>query len=267
MSSEEDDPDRRWAALREQLAALHGPPSRDPLPLGNRANPDDELLFLLLTLMTRSQPAIERTHAALLELAGRPPWATLARTDTTTLQRLLQPVGLVQRRSSTLQSLGATIVRQHAGTLRSLTTRDDTELLRLLEALPGVGRKTARCLAAYSFGRDTFAVDVHVVRVLKRLGLVDAEASWAAIDEQTNTDVPVNLRYDLHVLLVQHGRECCTCVAPRCDACPLQTSCPSAHQASETRADYVVELRRHLQPASPASRERHGRSHSAADPA
>jgi len=244
VSTRETEQHECWTALHQQLTRNLGQPSRDPLPLGNRADPDEELVYLLLTLMTRSQAAIEHTHAALLDLAGSPPWAALQHADTGTLKRLLQPVGLVQRRSTTLRSLGVTVTQKHGGTLRSLAPLDDEELLRELEALPGVGRKTSRCLAAYAYGRDMLAVDVHVVRVLKRLGLVDAEATWAAVDQQANTAVPARLRYDLHVLLVRHGRERCTCVSPRCQSCPLQSACPSAHQASEARADYIVELRR-----------------------
>jgi endonuclease III len=88
------------------------------------------------------------------------------------------------------------------------------------------------------------AVDVHVDRVLVRLGLVDAGATWAADDQQANTSRPVRQRYDLHVLLVRHGQEPCACLSPRCQSCPLQAACPSAHQASKARADHIVGLRR-----------------------
>lgn len=233
-----------WTLLHGQLSQTLGLPSRDPLPLGNRADPDEELVFLLLTHMTRSQRAIEDAHTAVHELAGSPPWEVLQDIDPDTLQQLLQPVGLVQRRSRALRSLGRIITSLHQGTLRTLAPLDDDHLLSALQALPGVGLKTARCLAAYCFDREMLAVDVHVIRVLKRLGYTEPDATWTAIDRQVNDQVPAGLRYDLHVLLVRHGRETCTCVSPRCEACPLERTCPSAHQASEARADYIIELRR-----------------------
>lgn len=107
-----------------------------------------------------------------------------------------------------------------------------------------MGRKSARCVAAYAFGRDMLAVDVHVLRVAKRLGWSPMEARWADIDTQLNEDVPRRLRYGLHVLLVQHGRNTCTCVGPACGSCVLAAGCPSEGVASESREDYVVELRR-----------------------
>lgn len=90
---------------------------------------------------------------------------------------------------------------------------------------------------------------------LEHLGFVDAEAAQAAVDQQVNTDVPARLRYDLHVLLVRHGRERCTCVSARCRGCPLEAACASVQQASGARADYIVELRRTpRQPARVAER-------------
>jgi endonuclease III len=234
----------RWRELRDQLVRQHGRVRRAPLPLGNREDPDEELLFILLTLMTRSQAAIGSTLAAILERAGAPPWEGIARLQRRTLVRMLQPVGLVNRRADQLRSLAHVVLDEHAGSLRTLDPLPDEDLLRALEALPGVGRKSARCVAAYAFGRDMLAVDVHVIRVAKRLGLSPMEARWTDVDMQLNAEVPRRLRYGLHVLLVQHGRDVCTCVAPGCGTCVLAESCPSAGVASESREDYVIELRR-----------------------
>jgi endonuclease III len=234
----------RWRELRDQLVRQHGRVRRTPLPLGNREDPDEELLFILLTLMTRSQAAIGSTLAAILERTGTPPWEGLAALQRRTLVRMLQPVGLVNRRADHLRSLARVVLDEHAGSLSTLARLQDGALLRALEALPGVGRKSARCVAAYAFGREMLAVDVHVLRVAKRLGLSSMEARWDAVDAQLNTEVPRRLRYGLHVLLVQHGRDVCTCIAPACGSCRLANGCPSAGVASESREDYVVELRR-----------------------
>jgi endonuclease III len=244
MSGFPELPPARWRELRDLLARQHGRVRRVPLPLGNREDPDEELLFILLTLMTRSQAAIERALGAILERAGTPPWEGIAALQRRTLVRLLQPVGLVNRRADQLRALARTILDEHGGSLGTLAPLSDHELLRTLETLPGVGRKSARCVAAYSFGRDMLAVDVHVLRVVKRLGLSPIEARWNDVDAHLNTDVPRRLRYGLHVLLVQHGRLVCTCVAPDCGSCLLALSCPSAGAVSESRETYVVEMRR-----------------------
>jgi len=233
-----------WRGLRDLLVRQHGPVRRSPLPLGNREDPDEELLYILLTLMTRSQDAIQGVLGEILGRAGTPPWAAISRLQRRTLVRMLQPVGLVNRRADQLRALSRAIIDDHEGTLTTLRDLPDGVLLDALEALPGVGRKTARCVAAYAFGRSMLAVDVHVVRVAKRLGLVPMAARWTEVDDALNSEVPVRLRYSLHVLLVQHGRDVCSCVAPSCGACGLAARCPSAGIASESREDYVIELRR-----------------------
>ncbi len=233
-----------WRGLRDQLVRQHGRVRRTPLPLGNRDDPDEELLFILLTLMTRSQDAIESTLAAILDRAGAPPWEGIAKMQRRTLVRLLRPVGLVNRRADQLRALARMILAEHGGSLATLAPLQDEALLGRLESLPGVGRKSARCVAAYAFGRSMMAVDVHVLRVAKRLGLSPMDARWRDVDAHLNEEVPSRLRYSLHVLLVQHGRQVCTCVAPSCGVCVLAEHCPSAGVASESREDYVVELRR-----------------------
>lgn len=234
----------RWRELRDLLAVQHGRVCRSPLPLGNREDPDEELLFILLTLMTRSQDAIESTLTAIVERAGVPPWEGIVGLQRRTLVRLLQPVGLVNRRADQLRSLARTVIEEHRGSLATLAPLPDTALLAELEALPGVGRKSARCVAAYAFGRNMLAVDVHVLRLVKRLGLSPMEARWPDVDAELNEQVPPRMRYGLHVLLVQHGRSVCTCIGPACGSCVLPAGCPSAGVASESREDYVVELRR-----------------------
>jgi len=238
------EPLAHWQGLRDSLVQQHGRVRRTPLPLGNREDPDEELLFILLTLMTRSQDAIESVYAEILERTGVPPWEGLAQMQRRTLVRILRPVGLVNRRADQLRALARVILDQHDGSLSSLREHADEELLAALEALPGVGRKSARCVAAYSFGRHMLAVDVHVVRVAKRLALVPMESRWAEVDETLNHAVPRRLRYALHVLLVKHGRDVCSCVAPSCSDCALADRCPSKGVASEVREDYIVELRR-----------------------
>lgn len=236
---------RDWIELRNQLDRIVGRPRRSPpLPLGNRADPDEELLFILLTLLTRSQPAIESVLTALLDRFGRPPWAALAGARRDRLARMLGPVGLVNRRATQLRELGRVISSDLAGSVGNLADLDDDSLLLALEALPGVGRKSARCVAAYAFGRNMLAVDVHVLRVLKRIGFAGIDDAWLAVDERVNSEVPPRIRYALHVQLVAFGRTVCKTRAPDCSECGFTRWCPSSGVAEESRAAYVVERRR-----------------------
>lgn len=94
-----------------------------------------------------------------------------------------------------------------------------------LEALPGVGRKTANVVMANAFGIPTFAVDTHVHRVANRLGWVKTKTPEQT-EQQLLAKVPEEWWIRGHHLLILHGRRICIARAPKCEICPLLSDCP-----------------------------------------
>ena len=98
--------------------------------------------------------------------------------------------------------------------------------LEALQALPGVGRKTANVVLNIAFGHHTIAVDTHVHRVSNRLGICRSTTP-----EQTETALlrrtPAKYREHAHHYLILHGRHTCTARSPHCATCPLAARCPS----------------------------------------
>jgi endonuclease-3 len=92
--------------------------------------------------------------------------------------------------------------------------------------LPGVGRKTAACVLLFSFGRPEVPVDTHVYRVGTRLGLWPEKTSLEKAHDQMLRLVDPDDAYEIHVLLIRHGRRTCTARNPDCPACPLKRMCP-----------------------------------------
>jgi endonuclease-3 len=93
--------------------------------------------------------------------------------------------------------------------------------------LPGVGRKTAACVLLFSYGRPDVPVDTHVYRVGSRLGLWPQGTNLErAHDEMLRLVRTPEEAYELHVLLIRHGRRTCTARNPDCPACPLRRMCP-----------------------------------------
>jgi endonuclease III len=94
-----------------------------------------------------------------------------------------------------------------------------------LEALPGVGRKTANVVLNIAFGQPTIAVDTHVQRVANRLGIAKT-----ATPEQTEqvllARTPQQHLHHAHHYLILHGRYCCTARSPQCSGCPIRQWCP-----------------------------------------
>ena len=103
-----------------------------------------------------------------------------------------------------------------------------------LMKLPGVGRKTANVMQAVAFGRSAIAVDTHVFRVSRRLGLVSkASDTPLKVERELVKNIPSELAADAHHWLLLHGRYVCTSRAPHCDKCPFDSFCPKMFEDSK----------------------------------
>ena len=125
------------------------------------------------------------------------------------------------------QALGEIVRRQgclELCFLRQLNWRDaESWLLKL----PGVGMKTARCVLLFSLGMPALPVDTHILRVSKRLGLMDNSASLEKAHHWLGDIVPPEDVYHFHVLLIEHGRRVCRARYPDCPNCVLKKLCIS----------------------------------------
>ena len=93
-----------------------------------------------------------------------------------------------------------------------------------LEALPGVGRKTANVVLNTAFGEETIAVDTHIFRVSNRTGLAPGR-NVREVEDRLTENVPAEYRRHAHHWLILHGRYTCTARRPKCGACPVADLC------------------------------------------
>lgn len=94
-----------------------------------------------------------------------------------------------------------------------------------LQALPGVGPKTASCVLLFSLGRPVLPVDTHVYRVSRRLGLIDSGVSPARAHQLLEELVPAEAIYKFHLNMLAHGRGVCRAQRPRCHECVFREGC------------------------------------------
>ncbi len=97
--------------------------------------------------------------------------------------------------------------------------------LNQLQELPGVGRKTANVIASVIFNKPTMAVDTHVFRVSRRIGLASNAKTPLAVEKQLMANIPENLIPLAHHWLILHGRYICKARTPLCMECGLRTFC------------------------------------------
>jgi adenine-specific DNA glycosylase len=128
----------------------------------------------------------------------------------------VKTVGLYNTKSKNLIELCRRIVEQHGGEI----PRDR----EALEALPGVGRKTANVILNMVFGESTIAVDTHIFRVANRTGLAVGK-NPLVVEHELNAVTPDAYRKDAHHWLLLHGRYVCTARLPACPRCIIADLC------------------------------------------
>jgi endonuclease-3 len=150
--------------------------------------------------------------------ARYPDAASLAAARPEEVEALIHATGFFRNKARNLIGLGQALLARHEGQVPSDPAA--------LEALPGVGQKTANVVLANAFGVPALAVDTHIFRVARRLGL-----SKAATPEKVEADLchlfPREDWIELHHQLIFHGRRVCDARRPDCGACPLLELCPT----------------------------------------
>ena len=128
----------------------------------------------------------------------------------------IKTIGLFNTKAKNVIALSEALIRDHNGEVPQ--TREE------LEALPGVGRKTANVVLNTAFGQETFAVDTHIFRVGNRTGLAPGKTP---LDVELRLDrvTPQPFRRDAHHWLILHGRYICKARLPLCYKCPVIDLC------------------------------------------
>ena len=132
------------------------------------------------------------------------------------LRSAIKTIGLFNTKAKNVIALSQALVDRHDGQV----PRSRVEL----EALAGVGRKTANVVLNTAFGAETFAVDTHVFRVCNRTGLA-AGKTVEAVEAKLEKIVPQPFRRDAHHWLILHGRYICKARRPECWRCPVIDLC------------------------------------------
>jgi DNA (cytosine-5)-methyltransferase 1 len=221
--------------------------------LGNVEDPLEETVYVLLSRQTRE--SVYRPIFARLRKRF-PRWCDILDAPSGEVEDILRPGGFQRQRTEQLKALLAAVhndnLKRSVGaaaagndlTLAYLRDMPDSEAEELLVGLPGIGPKSARCVLAYALNRPRFAVDTHVHRIFRRLGLFQSKGRKKDHDPFEDA-VPPGLRKRLHINLVHHGRAVCRTTHPRCSDCVLVSFCDEGRSrlgASSDGIPRVVDL-------------------------
>jgi endonuclease-3 len=135
------------------------------------------------------------------------------------LQERIKTIGLYRNKAKNVIALSQQLIDAHGGEV--------PREREALEALPGVGRKTANVVLNTAFGEPTLAVDTHVFRVAHRLGLAEGKTPLE-VEQGLVKVIPAKYMRHAHHWLILHGRYVCQARKPRCEACIVSDLCRSA---------------------------------------
>ncbi len=173
-----------------------------------------ELLIAVILSAQATDKSVNVATAKLYPVANTPK-AILALGEEKLIS-YIQTIGLFRTKAKNVIKTCQILIEQHGGKVP-----DNREAL---EALPGVGRKTANVVLNVAFGQPTMAVDTHIFRISNRMGLAPGK-DVVAVEEKLLKVVPSEFMHHAHHWLILHGRYTCVARKPKCGACPVYDVC------------------------------------------
>jgi len=173
-----------------------------------------ELLVAVILSAQATDVSVNKATRGLFRSANTP--ASMLALGEARLRKAISSIGLFNTKAANVIAMSKLLIEAHGGEV----PRERAAL----EALPGVGRKTANVVLNTAFGEPTIAVDTHIFRVANRTGLAPGQ-DVRAVEDALLKRVPAEFRQDAHHWLILHGRYTCKARKPECWRCPVRDLC------------------------------------------
>jgi len=173
-----------------------------------------ELLIAVMLSAQATDVSVNKATAKLFPVANTP--QALLDLGLDRLKDYIKSIGLYNSKAQNIMKTCEILIDQHEGQVPGQR--------EALEALPGVGRKTANVVLNTAFGQPTIAVDTHIFRVANRIGIAKGHTPLA-VEQELLKKVPREFLHDAHHWLILHGRYVCTARKPHCKTCIIEDLC------------------------------------------
>ncbi|MGF1477199.1 MAG: endonuclease III domain-containing protein [Geminicoccaceae bacterium] len=208
----------------ERLAESHPPPKPVATDLGVKIRRTPFQSLVATVLSAQSRDAMTRKAADQLFAVAKTP-EDLVKLDEAEIASLIKPCGLYNAKARNLKRLARALIDDHDGQV----PKTRSELMKI----PGVGRKVTDIMLRFVYGEPVVAVDTHVNRVARRLGL-SAGKTEAKVAADLDEKIPQDFKMGAHMWLLNHGKRFCRSRAPRCADCPLNDLCERNGVSAQT---------------------------------
>lgn len=184
-----------------------------------------ELVETILSQHTSDTNA-ERAFAALVD--RYPTWQAVVDAPVAELEEVIRSGGLARQKAPRIQgALRSVHARTGGYGIDFLAEMELPDAKAWLQELPGVGPKTAGVVLSFAYGRPAMAVDTHIHRVTRRLGLIGPKVTADEAHDVLEPTIAPERVLGFHVGLITHGRQVCHAQRPACAGCVLAPQCPS----------------------------------------
>lgn len=173
-----------------------------------------ELLIAVILSAQATDKSVNIATAKLFAVANTP--QAILDLGLAGLESYIRTIGLYRSKAKNVLATCQILIEQHQGQV--------PDNRQALEALPGVGRKTANVILNTAFGHPTIAVDTHLFRLGNRIGIARGKTPLE-VEKKLLKNVPSDYLRDAHHLLILHGRYTCTARKPKCTECVIQDLC------------------------------------------
>jgi len=149
----------------------------------------------------------------------------VAKASSKEIEEVIKPAGLYRVRAGRIKNIAKDLVEKYDGNLNKILNLPYDEAKKKLIAIKGIGPKTADVFLMAVRGEQVLPVDVHIFRIMKRLGVANEKDDYENLRAKLESEIPPEQRTKTHLILIEFGRRICRSQNPKCEECPIKRYC------------------------------------------
>ena len=156
----------------------------------------------------------------------------VAKASVKEIEDVIKPAGLYKIRARRIKNIAEDLVEKYDGNLNKILNLPYDEAKKKLTSLKGIGPKTADVFLMIVKGEQVLPIDVHIFRIMKRLGIAGERDNYESLRAKLESEIPPKQRTKTHLILIKFGRRICRARNPKCDECPIKRYCKAGKNDS-----------------------------------
>ena len=149
----------------------------------------------------------------------------VAKASAKEIEEVIKPAGLYRIRARRIKNIAKELVEKYDGKLSKILNLPYEEAKKKLTSIKGIGPKTADVFLMATKGEQVLPVDIHIFRIMKRLGIADERDNYESLRAKLEAEIPPHQRMKTHLILIEFGRQICRARNPKCEGCPIKRYC------------------------------------------